>query len=165
MGGPTCVQGARFHTPSDTVVRSYHVARKPRKNRKPHFAFCGNQTIGKLKSKEPNKKLGRRIRSNKKVNHFKKSIQSNRKWNKSERHSHESEDDGSLLGPMCDGWSYSWPGTRREVEYMLLFLVITLHASHYEKSSVSTAILLPIFPSFLFLFQTEDDPFPRCRTR
>jgi hypothetical protein len=33
-GGPMCMQGARFNTPSDTLVRSYRVALKLRKRTK-----------------------------------------------------------------------------------------------------------------------------------
>ena len=90
-GGPTCMQGARFNTPSDTLVCSYRVALKLRKRTKKKHIFAETPRLKNPRAK-PNKNL--KYKQGKIYRRGKKKISILKNWK--ERHSHESEDDGSL---------------------------------------------------------------------
>ncbi len=90
-GGPMCMQGARFNTPSDTLVRSYRVALKLRKRtKKTTFSLEHHDR----KIQEQNQIRTWNINKVKYIEEVKKNISIWKNWK--ERHSHESEDDGSL---------------------------------------------------------------------
>ena len=161
-GGPTCMQGARFNTPSDTLVCSYRVALKLRKRTKKKNTFLLERHDWKIQEQNQiriwNINKVKYIEEVKKKYRFKKigkrDIVMNRKMME-------------VSKDWCVWWLKLFVTGRNggEVEYILLFWSSLCTHLITKKSGVSTAILLPIFPSFLFLFQKENDPFPRCRTR